>query len=193
MLDTDLCPFTRDISKRNYFQRKNSTELISPINYTWKQIYKFMNKIKLIWHMKKFDNSFTLDSQTLNKYIYSNLKYCNNAPNLRNKNKIIESDINSMFQTNLFDYFSQERKLFNLYDNLFEKKEYIPKKDQDDEILFGEFIIKYKDILYNIQKNKKSMRQLKKLRWYIIMDEDNFVDNSHFIISLKYFFSTKLI
>lgn len=177
MLDTDLCPFTRDISKRNYFQRKNSTELISPINYTWKQIYKFMNKIKLIWHMKKFDNSFTLDSQTLNKFIYSNLKYCNNAPNLRNKNKIIESDINSMFQTNLFDYFSQERKLFNLYDNLFEKKEYIPKKDQDDEILFGEFIIKYKDILYNIQKNKKSMRQLKKLRWYIIMDEDNFVDD----------------
>ena len=31
-----------------------------------------------------------------------------------------------------------------------------------------------KILFYNIQKDKKSMRQLKKLRWYQIMDEDNF-------------------
>ena len=176
MLDTDLSHFTRDISNRNYFQKKSLTELISPINYTWKELFRLMNKINIIWHMKRFDNSFANDLQSLNKYIYSNLKYCNNVPNLRNKNKIIENEINSMFQTKLFDYLSEEIKLFKYYDELFERKEYIPKNDQN-ESLFGEFVIEYKNILYNIQKNKRSMRQLKKLRWYIIMDDDNYFED----------------
>lgn len=176
MLDTDLSHFTRDISNRNYIQKKSLTELISPINYTWKELFRLMNKIKIIWHMKKFDNSFTNDSQSLNKYIYSNLKYCNNVPNLRNKNNIIENEINSMFQTKLFDYFSEEIKLFKYYDELFERKEYTPKTEQN-ECLFGEFVVEFKNMLYNIQKNKRSMRQLKKLRWYIIMDDDNFFED----------------
>ena len=176
MLDTDLSHFTRDISNRNYIQKKSLTELISPINYTWKELFRLMNKIKIIWHMKRFDNSFTNDSQSLNKYIYSNLKYCNNVPNLRNKNNIIENEINSMFQTKLFDYFSEEIKLFKYYDELFERKEYTPKTEQN-ECLFGEFVVEFKNMLYNIQKNKRSMRQLKKLRWYIIMDDDNFFED----------------
>ena len=154
MLDTDLSHFTRDISNRNYIQKKSLTELISPINYSWKELFRLMNKIKIIWHMKRFDNSFTNDLQSLNKYIYSNLKYCNNVPNLRNKNNIIENEINSMFQTKLFDYFSEEIKLFKYYDELFEKKQYTPKIEQN-ESLFGEFVIEYKNILYNIQNNKK--------------------------------------
>lgn len=176
MLDTDLSHFTRDISNRNYIQKKSLTELISPINYTWKELFRLMNKIKIIWHMKRFDNSFTNDLQSLNKYIYSNLKYCNNAPNLRNKNNIIENEINSMFQTKLFDYFSDEIKLFKYYDELFDRKEYTPKTEQN-ECLFGEFVVEFKNILYNIQKNKRSMRQLKKLRWYIIMDDDNYFED----------------
>ena len=176
MLDTDLSHFTRDISNRNYIQKKSLTELISPINYTWKELFRLMNKIKIIWLMKRFDNSFTNDLQSLNKYIYSNLKYCNNVPNLRNKNTIIENEINSMFQTKLFDYFSEEIKLYKYYDELFEKKQYIPKTEQN-ESLFGEFVVEYKNMLYNIQKNKRSMRQLKKLRWYIIMDEDNYFED----------------
>ena len=156
--------------------QKNNKELISPLNYTWKGLFKLMNKIKLIWHKNKYDNVFMLDSQSLYKCIYNNLKFCNKTPNLRIKNNILETDINSFFQTNLFDYISEEQEIYDYYDNAFKKKQYIPKIDENEEILFGNFIIKYKDIFYSIQKNKKSMRQLKKIRWYMIMDEDNFCE-----------------
>ena len=164
------------ITKKNGL-KKNQKELISPLNYTWKEIFKLMNKIKLIWHMRKFDNIFMLDTQALNKYIYNNLKFCNKTPNYRVKNNILESDINSFFQTNLFGYLSEEQEIFDYYDNLFKKKQYIPKIDENEEIPFGDFITDYRDIFYAIQKNKKNMRQLKKIRWYIIMDEDNFYED----------------
>ena len=175
--NNEINPFIKNNcnQKGKYNKKKISEELIRPINYTWKGMFKLMNKIKLIWLMHKFnDNKYTLDSQTLNKFIYRNLKYCSKIPNLELKNNILSSDINSFFQTNLFDYLSEEQELYDYFDNLFKNKKYIPKEDEDNEILFGEFIIKYKDYFYSIQKNKKSMRQLKKLRWYLIMDEDNF-------------------
>ena len=175
--NNEINPFIKNNcnQKGKYNKKKISEELIRPINYTWKGMFKLMNKIKLIWLMHKFnDNKYTLDSQTLNKFIYRNLKYCSKTPNLELKNNILSSDINSFFQTNLFDYLSEEQELYDYFDNLFKNKKYIPKEDEDNEILFGEFIIKYKDYFYSIQKNKKSMRQLKKIRWYLIMDEDNF-------------------
>ena len=175
--NNEINPFIKNNcnQKGKYNKKKISEELIRPINYTWKGMFKLMNKIKLIWLMHKFnDNKYTLDSQTLNKFIYRNLKYCSKTPNLELKNNILSSDINSFFQINLFDYLSEEQELYDYFDNLFKNKKYIPKEDEDNEILFGEFIIKYKDYFYSIQKNKKSMRQLKKLRWYLIMDEDNF-------------------
>ena len=176
MLSNEISPFINDdTNKKEKKNNKNiSKELISPINYTWKGIFKLMNKIKLIWHMNKFNNNFTLNTQSLNKFIYSNLKYCNQIPNLRLKNNILESDINSFFQTNLFDFLTEEQELYDYYDKLFNNKQYIPKNDENEEILYGEFITNYRDLFYNIQKDKKSMRQLKKLRWYQIMDEDNF-------------------
>ncbi len=168
-------------------KKKRSKELISPINYTWKGIFKIMNKMKSIWCMNKFDNIFTLNKQSLYKFMYTNLKYCNKTPDLRLKNGILESDNNSYFQTVLFKYIIEEQEIFDYFDNLFKNKKYIPKKNENDEILFGEFIIKYKDIFYSIQKNKKSMRQLKKLRWYLIMDEDNFFgeENKHICFNMN--------
>ena len=161
-------------SKRTYNIKKNS--LISPKNYTWKELFRMMNKINLIWHMKKYDDCFMLLSQSLNKFIYSNLKYCKKTQNFRLKNNILESDLNSYFQTNLFDFLSEEQGIYDSYDELFKKKQYIPKKDENEEMLFGEFVVKYKENFYSIQKNKKSMRQLKKLRWYLILDKDNFFE-----------------
>ena len=174
----EINPFFKNsiYSKGNNNLIKNSNELICPINYTWKKLLKMMNKINLIWHMKKYDNTFLLDSQSLNKFIYSNLKYCKKVQNLRLKNNILESDLNSYFQTNLFDFLSEEQGIYDSYDELFKKKQYIPKKDENEEMLFGEFVVKYKEYFYSIQKNKKSMRQLKKLRWYLILDKDNFFE-----------------
>jgi hypothetical protein len=129
----EINPFFKNsiYSKGNNNLIKNSNELICPINYTWKKLLKMMNKINLIWHMKKYDNTFLLDSQSLNKFIYSNLKYCKKVQNLRLKNNILESDLNSYFQTNLFDFLSEEQGIYDSYDELFKKKQYIPKKDEN--------------------------------------------------------------
>ena len=176
MLEENLNPFIKNNQERNIFHKKQIIEFISPINYSWKQLYKITNKIKILWRMDKFDINYTLNMQELHKIIYTNLKYCNKIPNLKLKNKILESDINSFFQSNLFDILPKEKKLYDLYDNLFSKKQYIPKKDENGKIFFEELIIKFKDLYYLIQKNNKSMKQLKKMRWYMILDEDNFFE-----------------
>ena len=179
--ETDHFNKEKTNQKGKISQKKISKELIRPKNYTWKGLFKIMNKSRKIWHMSKFNDelTLTLDTQSLNKYIYSNLKYCNKNPNLRLKNNILESELNSFFQTNLFDILSEEKKLYDYYDELFLNKQYIPKKDENDEILYSAFITNYRELFYNIQKDKKSMRQLKKLRWYLIMDDDNFSEDSN--------------
>ena len=79
--------------------------------------------------MKKFDVKFTLDMQSLNKCMYTNLKYCEKMPNLNLINNILITDLNSFFQKNLFDYLIQEQEIYDYYDNLFQKKKYLPKND----------------------------------------------------------------
>ena len=178
MLENETNFFFKKSQEKIIFNHKREiTELIRPINYTWKNLYKMMNMIKTIWRMNKFDINFTLNSQELHKIIYTNLKYCERIPNLNLKNNVLESKINSFFQTNLFEILPKEKKLYDLYDDLFSKKQYIPKKDENNKSLFEDLIINFKDFFYKIQKNKKSMKQLKKLRWYMIFDESNFFED----------------
>ena len=178
MLENETNFFFKKSQEKIIFNHKREiTELIRPINYTWKNLYKMMNMIKTLWRMNKFDINFTLNSQELHKIIYTNLKYCERIPNLNLKNNVLESKINSFFQTNLFAILPKEKKLYDLYDDLFSKKQYIPKKDENNKSLFEDLIINFKDFFYKIQKNKKSMKQLKKLRWYMIFDESNFFED----------------
>ena len=178
MLENETNFFFKKSQEKIIFNHKREiTELIRPINYTWKNLYKMMNMIKTLWRMNKFDINFTLNSQELHKIIYTNLKYCERIPNLNLKNNVLESKINSFFQTNLFEILPKEKKLYDLYDDLFSKKQYIPKKDENNKALFEDLIINFKDFFYKIQKNKKSMKQLKKLRWYMIFDESNFFED----------------
>ena len=178
MLENETNFFFKKSPEKIIFNHKREvTELIRPINYSWKNLYKMMNMIKTLWRMNKFDINFTLNSQELHKVIYSNLKYCERIPNLNLKNNVLESKINSFFQTNLFEILPKEKKLYDLYDDLFSKKQYIPKKDENNKSLFEDLIINFKDFFYKIQKNKKSMKQLKKLRWYMIFDESNFFED----------------
>ena len=178
MLENETNFFFKKSQEKIIFNHKREiTELIRPINYTLKNLYKMMNMIKTLWRMNKFDINFTLNSQELHKIIYTNLKYCERIPNLNLKNNVLESKINSFFQTNLFEILPKEKKLYDLYDDLFSKKQYIPKKDENNKSLFEDLIINFKDFFYKIQKNKKSMKQLKKLRWYMIFDESNFFED----------------
>ena len=177
MLDNNINPYIKKNNNKIILHKNQIIDFIRPINYTWRQFLKMMNKIKTKWRFETFNINYSLELQELHKIIYTNLKHCIREPNLNLKNKIIESDINSFFQSNLLEILPKEKKLYDLYDNLFANKKYIPKKDERNKAIFGDFIIKFKDFYYRIEKSDKSMKQLKKMRWYMVFDEDNFFED----------------
>ena len=176
MLDNNINPYIKKNSTKIISSKNKIIDFIRPINYTWKEFFKMMNEIKTIWRIEKFNTNYSLNLQDLHKIIYTNLKHCIKEQNLKMKNKTIESGINSHFQSNLLDILPKEKELYDIYDNLFANKKYVPKKDDKNKALFEEFIIKFKDLFYQIEKSDKSKMQLKKIRWYMILDEDNFFE-----------------
>ena len=145
-------------------------EFIKLKNISWKSLYNLMNKIRNIWRMKHFNNELTLEFQSLSQFIFSKLKSCQENLNIREKNLILENDINTEFQTILFDFLYDEQELYAYYDELFKQKKYIPKKSK---IPFGSFITNYQSLFVNIYNDDKKIKRLKKLRWYLPFDEDN--------------------
>ena len=84
-----------------------------------------MNKTNALWRMKNFNNELTLEFQSLSKIIFSKLKSCQEILNVREKNLILENDINTEFQILLFDFLYDEQELYAYYDELFEEKKYM--------------------------------------------------------------------
>ena len=148
------------------------SEFIMLKKISWKFLFSLMTKIKYLWRIKHFNNELTLEFQSFSKELFSKLKSCPESFNLREKNKILENDINTEFQTILFDFLYNEQELYVYYDELFEKKKYIPK---NKNIPFGSFITNYKSLFLNIYNDKKKIKRLKKLRWYLTFDEENFL------------------
>lgn len=138
-----------------------------------------MNKIRIIWRMKHFNNELTLEFQSLSQFIFSKLKSCQENLSIREKNLILENDINTEFQTILFDFLYDEQELYAYYDELFKQKKYIPKKSK---IPFGSFITNYQSLFVNIYNDDKKIKRLKKLRWYLPFDEDNIMSFSPSIL-----------
>ena len=154
-------------------------EFIKLKNISWKSLYNLMNKIRNIWRMKHFNNELTLEFQSLSQLIFSKLKSCQENLNLREKNLILENDINTEFQTILFDFLYDEQELYAYYDELFKQKKYVPKKSK---IPFGSFITNYQSLFVNIYNDDKKIKRLKKLRWYLPFDEDNIMSFSPSIL-----------
>ena len=148
------------------------SEFIKLKNISWKLLFSLLNKVKSLWRMKRFNNELTLDSQSLSKIIFSKLMSCEENINLRNKNTILENEINTEFQTLLFDFLYEEQELYEYYDELFDKKKYKPK---NTKIPFSSFITDYQSLFVNIYNDDKKIKRLKKLRWYCAFDKDNFL------------------
>ena len=148
------------------------SEFIKLKNISWKLLFCLLNKINSLWRIKHFNNELTLDTQTLSKIIFSKLKSCQENINLRDKNIILESEINTNYQTILLDFLYEEQELYDYYDELFEKKKYISK---NRNIPFCSFIRDYQSLFMNIYNDNKKTKRLKKLRWYLPFDKDNFL------------------
>ena len=131
-----------------------------------------MSKVHVLWRKNHFNNELTLEIQSLSKDIFSKLKSCQENINIRNKNSILENNINTEFQTILFDFLYDEQELYVYYDELFEHKKY---KAKNKNIPFSSFISNYQNLFKDIYNDEKKIKRLKKLRWYLIFDEDNFL------------------
>lgn len=111
-----------------------------------------MNKVKYLWRIYHFNNELTLEFQSLSKIIFSKLKSCQEILNVREKNLILKNDINTEFQTILFDFLYEEHELYEYYDELFEQKKYIPK---NKNIPFNSFITNYQNLYLDFLNDKK--------------------------------------
>ena len=145
-----------------------------------------MNKVKNIWRMNHFhDVELTLDIQNLSKDIFSKLKSCEENMTLRKKNLILENEINTEFQILLLDYLYEEQEIYSFYDEIFEQKKYgIKNKNifSNQKIYFNNFIENYQKYFLDIYNDTRKINRLKKLRWYILFDEDNYIENFYSII-----------
>ena len=148
------------------------SEFIKLKNTSWKLLFCLMNKVHILWRKNHFNNELTLEFQSLSKDIFSKLKSCQENIKIRNKNLVLENNINTEFQTLLFDFLYDEQELYVYYDELFEYKKYKPK---NRNIPFGSFITNYQSLFKDIYNDDKNIKRLKKLRWYLAFDEDNFL------------------
>ena len=155
MLDDDINPYFTNYKINFINNKKQITELISPINYSWKQLFKMMNKIKILWRMDKFDINFTLNSQELHKIIYTNLKYCDRIPNLKLKNKVLESKINSFFNL-IYSKFYPKKKNYIIYMMIFSlKRNIFPKKMNIIKLFSNILLLISKIIFIKLKKTKR--------------------------------------
>ena len=92
-------------------------------------------------------------------------------PRLRQENRIVENEINSSLQTYLYDFLYEQQDLYFKYDNIFRS---LNLKPRNEELPFKDFILNFDYYLNEIQNDKNKIKQLKKLRWYICFDKDNY-------------------
>ena len=147
-----------------------------------------MNKIKYIWRTQHFNTEFTLELQKLSEIVFSKLKSCEENMTLRKKNFLLENDCNTEFQILLFDFLFEEEELYSNYDEIFEQKKLDMKSNftNNKKYLFNCFIKNYKNIFLDIYNNRKKIDCLKKLRWYILFDDENFSEENYFTNSILF-------
>ena len=158
-------------------------------NINWKKINSLMNKTKTLWRMNHFNNTdITLDIQNLSKDVFSKLKSCEENMTLRKKNLVLENEINTEFQSLLFDYLYEEQEIYSSYDDIFdqkkyEKKSYIKNILANKKMYFNFLIENYQKYFLEIYNDTNKINCFKKLRWYLLFDKDNFIEDSFSILS----------
>ena len=162
-------------------QSKSSEKLLPEFiklkNNKWKDIYILMNKVKNIWRMNHFNTELTLEFQYLSKDILAKLKSSQENIALRTKNYLLENEFNTEFQIILFDFLFEEKEIYDKYDEVLEQKNYEINIGENKKFLFDSFINNYKNYFIDIYNDKRKIKRLKKLRWYILFDEDNLTEN----------------
>ena len=147
-----------------------------------------MNKIKYIWRTQHFNTEFTLELQKLSEIVFSKLKSCEENMTLRKKNFLLENDCNTEFQTLLFDFLFEEEEIYSNYEDIFEQKKFDMKTNfsNNKKYLFNSFIKNYKNIFLDIYNKRTKIDCLKKLRWYILFDNENLSEKNYLTNSILF-------
>ena len=99
-------------------------------------------------------------------------------PRLRQENRIVENEINSSLQIYLYDFLYEQQDLYNEYNKIMKS---INLKPRNNNLPFKDFILSFHYYLNEIKNDNKKLKQLKKLRWYLCYDKDNYCENDIFI------------
>jgi hypothetical protein len=133
-------------------------------SFPWKQFFHLGIEIKQSW--SNFgdgnckDDILYADINYIKNEIYSSLKEYIPLPKLRKENLILENELNSSFQTHLFDILNDHEDLYEFYSDfetsLLVRNDTLPLTDSLENIgtVMEEFVT---------DSQKKS---LAKLRWY---------------------------
>ena len=175
IIDDDIYIFAGNESTMK--AKKEVSEFIKLKNNSWKLLYQLMTKVEYIWRINKFSNELTIDFQNFSKDIFSKLKSCEENMTFRDKNFILENDINTEYQILLYDILYEEQELYSFYDEVYKQKKLGMKFKSKNELF--KFLLKnYQNLFKNIYNDNQKINSLKKLRWYILFDEDNLVEKT---------------
>ena len=174
-IDDDIYIFAGNESTMK--AKKEVSEFIKLKNNSWKLLYQLMTKVEYIWRINKFSNELTIDFQNFSKDIFSKLKSCEENMTFRDKNFILENDINTEYQILLYDILYEEQELYSFYDEVYKQKKLGMKFKSKNE-LFKSLLKNYQNLFKNIYNDNQKINSLKKLRWYILFDEDNLVEKT---------------
>ena len=109
------------------------------------------------------------------------MRLCENIPCLRQENRIVENEINSPLQIYLYDFLYEQQDLYNEYSSIFKSINLKPRKN----LPFNDFILSYHFYLNEIKTDVKKINQLKKLRWYLCFDKDNYYEDTEINLNIN--------
>jgi hypothetical protein len=139
---------------------------MSVCNFPWKQFFHLGIEIKEGWSnfgdtQVSKDDILYADINNIKNELYSSLKEYIPLPKLRKENLVLENELNSSFQTHLFDLLNDQEDLYEFYNC-----------DLESSIIVRNDTLPLSDSLENIGTIMKEFstdtqrQSLARLRWY---------------------------
>jgi hypothetical protein len=141
-------------------------------HYPWKEFFHLGIEIKKVWSTfgEEHDLALYTDINNIKNELYSSLKEYLPLPRLRKENAVLESELNSSFQTYLFDVLNDQDDLYEFYNyDLFDNSN---NNLNNSSVLVRNDNLPLTDSLENIHyvlkefKSDSDKQNLAKLRWY---------------------------
>lgn len=170
--------FEQEMWERKRCEMQSEGGELEMAQMPWKERMKFGLEIQKGWmNLEKAtsleDSVLFEDVQTIQKEVYENLKEYFALPKLRKENCHVESELNTILQTYLYDFLYDQQDLYEYYDEFFYNKKYqkssILVKNQ--ELPLASSLENFPEVFRELCADQDKVT-LGKLRWYIFHEEE---------------------